>query len=260
MDEGTVSWLDLREEADRAARDPALAAAAAAFADAAEGTATIVDLGAGTGAMLRALAPLLSRPAHWRLVDDDPDLAAIAAARHPEVETVTMALAGNVLFPLADATLVTTADLVGDVPESFVARLVASLASRRAGFYAAGVFDGTVAFEPQHPLDEAVVAAHDRFLRADDGAGPALGPTAVEVLARTLDRAGYAVSVAKAPWRLGPGDTALAGALLRRLADAAAETLEREAVGDWLAFRLEAAETEHARLTVGHDDLFGAPL
>ena len=56
MDDFPISWLDLREGADHAARDPGLLAAAAAIVDAADDP-LVVDLGCGTGSTLRALGP-----------------------------------------------------------------------------------------------------------------------------------------------------------------------------------------------------------
>ena len=68
-------WLALREPADGAARSPALVASVAAFASGAK-SLTILDLGAGTGSTLRALAPHLSTPQRWTLVDHDASLVA----------------------------------------------------------------------------------------------------------------------------------------------------------------------------------------
>lgn len=75
-------WLALREPADAAARAedlvdlvrPRLAGA---------GPLVVHDLGAGTGAMARWLAPRLPGPQHWILHDRDADLLARAAAGMP---------------------------------------------------------------------------------------------------------------------------------------------------------------------------------
>lgn len=68
-------WLALREPADAAARNRPLLASVAAFASSRK-PLTILDLGAGTGSTLRALAPHLAAPQRWRLVDDDAALEA----------------------------------------------------------------------------------------------------------------------------------------------------------------------------------------
>ncbi|ODN70984.1 hypothetical protein [Methylobrevis pamukkalensis] len=79
-------WLDLREPADRAARDAELLDDAVAFAAAVDAP-LLVDLGGGTGSTLRAM-PGLPETARWRIVDRDPALLAHARDRHPAAETV----------------------------------------------------------------------------------------------------------------------------------------------------------------------------
>ena len=68
-----ADWLELREPADRAARDSGLLAAAAGYL----GGALALDLGCGTGATVRAFGGV----GRWRLVDADPALLEIAGAR-----------------------------------------------------------------------------------------------------------------------------------------------------------------------------------
>ncbi len=70
MNDFTPEWLDLREAADSRARNHEVAnAVAARFAQRDE--LSILDLGSGTGANLRATAPVLPRRQAWRLVDND---------------------------------------------------------------------------------------------------------------------------------------------------------------------------------------------
>jgi SAM-dependent methyltransferase len=68
-------WLALREPADGAARSQALVASVADFASSAK-SLTVLDLGAGTGSTLRALAPHLPTAQRWMLVDHDASLVA----------------------------------------------------------------------------------------------------------------------------------------------------------------------------------------
>ena len=76
------AWLDLREPADAAARDPELAEILRQQLPSA-GCLVIHDLGCGTGSMGRWLAPLLPGPQHWVLHDRDEDLLDAAAAEPP---------------------------------------------------------------------------------------------------------------------------------------------------------------------------------
>ncbi|MGH6945123.1 MAG: hypothetical protein ACREH6_13000, partial [Geminicoccaceae bacterium] len=70
-----TAWLALREPYDHAARDRGLAARFAAALGAAP---TLVDLGSGTGANLRCLAPHLGPGQNWRCLDHDAGLLAAA--------------------------------------------------------------------------------------------------------------------------------------------------------------------------------------
>ena len=76
----SAEWLALREPADHAARSrDLLRAVAARFA--AKAHVSIVDLGAGAGSNLRAIAPALAAERQsWTLVDHDP---ALLLRRHP---------------------------------------------------------------------------------------------------------------------------------------------------------------------------------
>lgn len=259
MTDFSSAWLDLREPADGQARDPDLLAAAAALLDEAD-EPLVVDLGCGTGSTLRAIGPRLAREARWRLVDADPALLAEAVRRHggPGVETVALSLTPTTLLPFEGATLVTASALFDLVSEAFLARLVATLASRRGSLYAALTYDGTTVWDPVLPLDEPVLEAFNRDQRRDKGFGPALGPTATKALVAILDRAGYWVRIAKSPWRLGPDHRALVEELARGMATVAAQGgLDRDAVDDWLADRIAAAED--GRVEIGHDDLLATP-
>ena len=76
------SWLALREPVDAAARARDLAEALERALPAG-GPRVIHDLGCGTGAMGRWLAPLLAGPQHWVVHDRDADLLALAATDVP---------------------------------------------------------------------------------------------------------------------------------------------------------------------------------
>jgi hypothetical protein len=253
----SVEWLDLREASDRRARDGEIAREAADLLAAATDP-VVVDLGAGTGATVRALGPLVDRPVRWRLVDSDTGLLAIAAEREgPSVETITMDLSGLVVLPFEGATMVTCSALLDLVSRPFVERMVASATSHRLAVYAALSYDGTMEFEPVHALDEAVTEAFNRDQKRDKGFGPALGPEASRILIEVLHRAGYRVRTAESPWRLGPEDGPMVEQLLKGIAGAVSGELDVEAVDDWLGFRLE--RIEDSGLVVGHVDVLGVP-
>ena len=72
-------WLDLREPADRRARSAELARELAAALR--PGPVRILDVGCGSGATTRWLAPLLPGPQEWVLLDRDPALLALVPER-----------------------------------------------------------------------------------------------------------------------------------------------------------------------------------
>src|SRR4051812_30265179 len=78
----SAGWLVLREPADAGARGPALVDHLTARLPATD-RHVIHDLGCGTGAMGRWLAPRLPGQQHWVLHDQDTDLLERAAANRP---------------------------------------------------------------------------------------------------------------------------------------------------------------------------------
>jgi SAM-dependent methyltransferase len=242
------AWLDLREPADRAARDPTLLGAAVRHLAAAPDPLAL-DLGCGTGATCRAFAGRLPG-LRWRLVDHDPSLLEIAATRcGPGAETVTADLADLDALPLRDVRLVTASALLDLAGEAWIRSLARRLSSARIGIYAALTYDGRMSWDPPHPEDAAVTAAFNTDQRRDKGLGPALGPAAAPTLAEMLAAEGYEVQVADSPWRLGPEDARLHDALLAGIASATGATA-------WAQARRAASGSG---CTVGHVDVLALP-
>jgi hypothetical protein len=251
-----AAWLDLREPADRAARDRRLLAAAARHLAAAPAP-RVLDLGAGTGATVRAFGELAPGATRWLLLDRDRALLAAAADRcGPAVETIAADLGDLDALPLAGVRLVTASALLDLVPQAWVETLAGLLAARAVGFYAALCYDGAMAWDPPLPDDPAVTAAFNAHQRGDKGLGPALGPAAPAVLAAALGRRGFAVRSAASPWRLGPEDAALQRALSDGIA-AAAEAAGFAGAAAWAQARRAASGSTSS--TVGHRDVLALP-
>lgn len=246
-------WLDLRAGADRAARDPALRATALAWLDAVPAP-RVVDLGCGTGALWRDFA----RPAaRWRLVDNDPALLALAAARCPGAETVASNLAGIDALPLAGARLVTASALLDLASAGWLDALATRVAREGSAVYACLSYDGAMDWAPPRGDDGAVLAAFNAHQRRDKGLGPALGPDAATRFAAALAGRGYRVRTAASPWRLGtdlgPDDGALIAALAGGVAAAAAESGLAGTTAWGQARRASRA------CVVGHTDVLALP-
>jgi hypothetical protein len=270
-------WLDLREVADGAARNgQVLAACARAFAGRDE--ISVCDLGAGTGASLRAFADVLPPRQHWTLVDHDG--ANLAAARerltawadNSELQesgfilfrdgqriAVDLARRDLALEPRcwpAGTELVTASALFDLGSEEWIGRFAAALAADRLPLLATLTFDGTIALAPPHRLDAAIAGAFQTHQERDKGFGPAAGCRAADILAARLKDAGYMVTIGDSPWRLSPFLEELRAALLDGVAVAVGETglLDPRDIAVWRS----AGQAARA-IVVGHRDLFAAP-
>ena len=269
-------WLDLREAADRRARNDEIAnAVAARFALRDE--LRIVDLGSGTGANLRATASLLPNRQAWTLIDNDPELSeaaraklcrwADAAERDGETLrlkkgerdiTVTFAtadLANGETTLLDNAPHLVTASAFFDlVSEDFIRRLAKAVMTSGAAFYAALTYNGLQKWTPHRPADNQMTAAFHRHQMQDKGFGPAAGPLAASQLADQFRLNGYLVLEGDSPWQLERGDRMLIDELVRDQAVAVTETgmVDAKTVVAWI-------NVSRAAAVVGHTDTFAVP-
>jgi SAM-dependent methyltransferase len=248
-----AAWLELREPADRAARDAGLLAAAVEYLG---GVAApwALDLGCGTGATCRAFGGRVAG-LRWRLVDRDPALLAIAAERCRGAEVVATDLEALERVPLDGVRLVTASALFDLVSAAWVERLADRLAAAGIGIYAALSYDGALEWEPALPGDATARGAFNADQRRDKGFGPALGPAAGAVLAAALAARGFEVRLAASPWRLGVAEAALERALTAGIAAAAAEA----GMAGAAAWGQARAASGAVRCSVGHVDLIALP-
>lgn len=256
----TLDWLDLREPADAAARNRVVLAQLAADFVGRRSVAAI-DLGAGSGSTVRAVAPHLPTEQCWTLVDDDPALLATAAGRaeNGAVRTRRLDIAREVDLALTGhCDLVTCSALLDLVSRRWLGRLVDRLRPRGIPFYAALSYDGAIRLEPAHPLNETVVELFNHHQQGDKGFGRALGPDAGRATAAAFESAGYAVLAGRADWRLDPSMAPLQRALVDGIADAVTETgqLAPTDLAAWRTAHLAAIEAGLAFVQVGHTDLY----
>lgn len=250
----SVEWLDLREPADKAARNKDLQQQMQSWLQR-NPEPVLLDLGAGTGSTLRALADV---QATWRLVDLDGRLLEEAVSRHGHTHELTIYrqdLTRVEQLPLTGVSLVTASALFDLASAAFCDALIAQLAERRIGLYAALNYDGTTQWSPAHPLDDDVLAAFNRDQLRDKGMGPALGPGATDYLAQCLRQAGFTVHIASSPWQLSAQQYALLENLIPGIAAVVNTQIASEPLQDWLDFRLSNIDT----CVVGHQDLLALP-
>ena len=252
----SADWLGLRAGADVRARDPGLAARLGAHLEG-RGSVRVLDLGAGTGANLRATAPLIDAPQHWVLADHDAGLLALAgAAPNTTIERREVDLAADLanLFDPAPG-LVTAAAFLDLCGADWIGRLAALAATCGAALYAVLSYDGREQWRPADPLDAEVLAAFHADQRRDKGLGPALGPAAHAHLGATLRGHGYRVFEGSSDWDLArPVDAALIAALAEGGAAVVEDAIGADRAGVWRAARLAARS-----VTIGHRDLLALP-
>lgn len=262
----SIDWLDLREDADRRARDSNLLEQARRWlvTESSAGKMPLVlDLGAGTGSTLRTLTAegLQPKSLAWRLVDHDEKLLAEARRRHSaehQMEICHADLTQIATLPMQDANMVTASALFDLVSADFIEMLIQSLPSG-AAVYAALNYDGMTAWTPAHPLDAAVLEAFNKDQRRDKGFGVALGPDAGAQAKVLFSQAGYTVHSASSPWKLNGTDQLMASTLIDGIAAAVAQdpAIDKDELGDWIDFRQSNVST--GTCTVGHLDILALP-
>jgi len=229
------------------------------------GSQRILDLGCGTGANLRYLAPRLGGGSgagfwghqEWLCLDKDPQLLADLSRRTAAwardqgwpVETLpedqglvilaevpgdwrVRKLVGDLAqgaewLPVAPGTLVTASALLDLVSGDWLAGLLRVCAQAGAPLLLALSYDGRVELSPAHPLDETLITLVNAHQRGDKGLGPALGPSAPARLAELAPPLGLELELAPSDWELGAKETELQSALVAGWVAAAGEQAAR---------------------------------
>lgn len=273
-----ADWLSLREAADAAARDPDLVGRASAWLADRPRPLAITDLGAGSGANPRFLAPRLPGPQRWRLVDHDAGLLARAADRlaglrdldgnDVQFEIRASDLA-EVDAAISENTVLATASALFDLVS---ADWIDALAARCRQVGCAALWTLTVdggwhftgpAATPRTQTEDAAMRALLRAHQArDKGLGRALGGHAPTVLRTAFTNRGFDVFEAPSPWRLAPdAHVELAVALLdgwhNALLEQAPDAARR--VDAWRRERRADLEAGTLGVEVGHVDLYAEP-
>ncbi len=216
-------WLVLREPADAAARSAELAERLRQYLPA-PGHLVIHDLGGGSGAMGRWLAPRLPGPQHWVVHDRDADLLELVVADPPgpaadgaavTVEARPSDITRLAPEDLAGASLVVASALLDLLTVRELLRMLYVCAGRPM-LLALTVLGG-VTLLPADPLDARMAAAFNAHQRRTTTAGRRLGPAAVTAAVEELRGTGAEVLVRPSPWRLDTAHAELGGRVVRRV-------------------------------------------
>lgn len=285
----SLDWLRLRAPFDRAARDPALARRfAASLRRPADRPLRLVDLGTGTGANARVLAPIIGSDQDWLLLDSDTAMLGFCAAEHIAWATregygiekeagAVVIRADGARWRLVARRIDLAADPAGwlaDPYDALAMSAFADLASaawidalavqierRRVPLLSTLMADGRRQWQPPAEADGLVRAAFATHQRRDKGLGPALGGAAPVYLGARLAAAGCAVATAASDWRIGPEQQAMLAAVLAAERGAASEARpDAEAtIARWAEERRAAIAQGRVSLTIGHRDLLALP-
>lgn len=262
-------WLALRGAADAAARANDLVERLRGQLPA-TGVQVIHDLGCGTGAMARWLAPLLPGPQHWVLHDRDTDLLDVAASDLPgpaadgaavTVETRQSDITRLSPGDLAGAALITASALLDVLTEEELGALISACAGARCHVLLTLSVVGRVDLTPAETLDRRIAIAFNTHQRRATERGRLLGPDAPAVAIQQLSRLGTEVLVRSSPWRLDSPDAELAAEWLTGWVGAACEQeVELAAEAEpYTRRRLAQAAAGALRVTVDHTDLLISP-
>lgn len=281
------AWLALREPFDAAARDAGLAIRLSA---ALPRRPRILDLGAGTGSLLRWLGHFIGRAQAWTLVDADAGLLEAAffhiadragaagwgatwpgrntllvhaphGAWRVEALTADLRLAPQGL-PLDAVDAVVNTALCDLVSEAWLWRMAEACAARRLPFYAALNVTGRERFVPPHREDALVARGFARDQRRDKGfGGAALGARAPAAIAEAFAAQGYTVLRAPSDWIVPRRAAEMAVKLSDGHALAAMRQERRAArrIAGWMMDRVRQARDHRLAARIGHADLLCLP-
>ncbi len=237
-------WLVLREPADADARSTELAERLARHLP--TGRLVIHDLGGGSGAMGRWLAPRLPGPQHWVVHDRDEDLLELAAA---DFETRRSDITRLSPDDLDGADLVTASALLDMLTADELNRMLGACAG--LPMLLAMTVVGGVSLSPAEPLDARIVAAFNDHQRRAGRRGP-------DAVAAVQELHPAAV-VRSSPWRLGAAHAELLAEWLGGWVTAAGEQDPTLSADAYRARRLAQAAAGELEVTVDHADLLVLP-
>jgi hypothetical protein len=258
----SADWLTLRESADAAARSRPLAQRAASLLD---GPIVVHDLGSGTGAMMRWLAPLLPGPQTWVLHDWNAALLEQAAETAPtqavDVVTHVAPIENLSAQDLTGSSLVVTSALLDVLSAGEVDLVVRACVEAGVPALFALTVTGRVVLDPVDAGDRVFQAAFNDHQRRTVGDRRLLGPDAVDATAARFRAEGWSVRLEDSPWRLGPAHQALTAEWLESWLAAAVE--ERPALREWAGEYARTRTRQLAggllRVEVHHQDLLAWP-
>jgi hypothetical protein len=225
-----------------------------------DGILEVIDLGAGTGANQRWLAPRLPFQQRWIHLDHDP-----AVSRSLPQPGDTLIIDGSVESLgrlLAEASvdhrLVTCSALLDVLTTPQLEAVCEALIDTQVPALFSLSVTGSQTVVPVHPDDQRLLAAFNDHQRRADRAGP----EAITLAGDALQDGGFTVHTQETPWRLSaPSDSAFVAQLLQERLDAAvAQDPGLSVVAEaWFELRRTQLELGVLQIEVGHRDILALP-
>lgn len=220
----------------------------------------IIDLGAGTGANQRWLAPRLPFPQRWIHLDHDP-----AISRWVPLPGGTMIIDGSVealgqmLGMLGGEPCLVTCSAVLDVltTDQLAAVCQAVIDNQVPALFSLTV-TGTATMDPVNVQDRSLLAAFNDHQRRVGRPGP----DAVEIAVNALWAGGLTVRTQETPWQLtASSDSVFVERLLQERLDAAVaqDPGLASAATTWFQLRCAQLALGMLRIEVGHRDILALP-
>lgn len=224
------------------------------------GTVQIIDLGAGTGANQRWLAPRLPIRQRWLHLDHNPVISrSLPLAAETEIVDESVEALGELLTRSSgDRQLVSCSALLDVLTTEQIQAVCRAVIDNRVPAFFSLTVTGGLRLSPADAHDQLLLAAfNDHQCRAGRA-----GPEATTLTVNLLRTAEFAVTTQKTPWRL-TAESGLAFVdqmLEERLAAAVAQdpALARTAKA-WLELRRAQLAAGLLRIELDHCDILGLP-
>jgi hypothetical protein len=226
-----------------------------------EGQLEIIDLGAGTGANQRWLAPRLPFRQRWVHLDHDPTISRSLPLPDDtmiideSVEALAHLLARG---SHGGARLVTCSALLDVLTTAQVYAVCNAVIDNRVPALFSLTVTGTLSVSPSDPNDQLLLDAFNDHQRR---AGRA-GPDATSLASNALQAGGFRVLCQQTPWQLSAasGQAFVEQVLQERIDAAVAQDPALVPVAaTWLESRRVQIASEVLRIDLGHCDILAIP-
>ncbi len=220
----------------------------------------IIDLGAGTGANQRWLAPRLPIRQRWLHLDHNPVISrSLPLPAETEIVDESVEALGQLLTRASgDRQLVTCSALLDVLTTEQVEAVCRAVIDNRVPAFFSLTVTGGLRLSPNDPHDRLLLAAFNDHQRRAGGAGP----EATTLTVSLLRAAEFAVTTQETPWRLTAesGIAFVDQMLEERLAAAVAQdpALAGTAAA-WLELRRAQLIAGLLQIELDHCDILGLP-